>query len=208
MPPSTEGTPPPELRATPRIEQRLVEVEAENERLAYLYLALTHLHSSLLAREVVNVIVEILLNFVGADSLALFLLDEERALRPIATHGLGADSLPRFRAGDGVIGRVLSSGEPYFADGVTDDAGAQRGPADAPLIAVPLFAVGETIGVLVVWSFFRHKPELGVVDREIFQLLSQTGGTAIEAARLAETTRKLPGGSPAGYYEAVLALLA
>lgn len=184
------------------LEQHIEEVELENANLASLYVALSQLHSSLDVNEVLGVIVEILLNFVGADLFAVLVADETGVLRPIAAHGVARERVPAL-APEGVCGRALATGEPQIDDFV---AGPRAGAPDvAPLACIPLRAAGEPFGAIAVWTFLPQKDALRDIDREIAHLLAKSAGTALEAARLAMTAPPNPGTK--GYYEALAALI-
>lgn len=55
---------------------RYVEIEAENNSLARLYIATYQLHATLDFREVLKIISEIIINLIGGEEFAIFLLDE------------------------------------------------------------------------------------------------------------------------------------
>src|SRR6185295_15325371 len=64
---------------------RYHDIERENNNLANLYVASHQLHSTHDLREVTQIILEILLNFVGARTFAILLVDDERGvLRALA----------------------------------------------------------------------------------------------------------------------------
>src|SRR5262249_36505842 len=75
-------------------QARYLEVERENSNLANLYVASYQLHSTLDLKEVLQIILEILLNFVGAKSFAIYLRDESGALRAVAAEGLPVAEAP------------------------------------------------------------------------------------------------------------------
>src|SRR5512147_1886331 len=56
---------------------RYVEVEAENNNLANLYVASYQLHSTLDFGECLKIIVEIVMNLIGAEEFSVMLLDEK-----------------------------------------------------------------------------------------------------------------------------------
>ena len=187
----------------PNLEQHIQDIEIENSNLASLYVALSQLHSTLDVNEVLGVIVEILLNFVGAEEFAVMIVDEQGTLRPITAHGMARNEVPALKK-SGVYAASIDSGEPVFN-------AFQRGPAPdgvagAPSLCIPLHAAGEVIGVLPVWSFLQQKEALTHIDHEIIQLMSKSAGTALEAARLAMTAPPEPGAK--GYYEAFAELIA
>jgi nitrate/nitrite-specific signal transduction histidine kinase len=65
--------------------ERIAQLEAENHTLASLYVAAYQLHASLELREVVQTIADILTNFVGARTFAVYVVDE-RGSRLAAGH--------------------------------------------------------------------------------------------------------------------------
>src|SRR5207302_5928932 len=86
---------------------RFHEIERENNNLANLYVASFQLHSTMDLREVTQIILEILLNFVGAKTFAIQLVDEtEGILRPLASEGVRRGDVPVVRAGEGIVGGV------------------------------------------------------------------------------------------------------
>jgi hypothetical protein len=166
------------------LEAQREQAESENNRLASLFVAAYQLHSTLELREVVDIITEILLNLVGAKSFALYLIDDDQHLAPVAVEGIAAGSAPRRAVGreGGNIGEVFSSKTPRYAV-----AGSQRrDPSEDPLVAVPLRLATprgeEVVGVLAVWQFLEQKDAIVDVDMEIFNLLGQTAAKALESA--------------------------
>jgi transcriptional regulator with GAF, ATPase, and Fis domain len=184
------------------LEQHIQEVELENSNLASLYVALSQLHSSLDVNEVLGVIVEILLNFVGADTFAVMVADEGGTLRPIAAHGVARGAVPSLPS-EGLVGRALATGAPQYGTFVARRPAARLGID--PMVCVPLHAAGEVMGAIPVWSFLQQKEALTPIDHEIIQLMSKSAGTALEAARLAMTAPPQPGAR--GYYEAFAELI-
>lgn len=186
----------------PNLEQHIQDIEIENSNLASLYVALSQLHSSLDVNEVLGVIVEILLNFVGAEEFAVMVVDEGGTLRPIAAHGMTRAEVPAVEKA-GVYATCIQSGDPQI--GRFQRGPAPKGVAGDPSLCIPLHAAGEVIGVLPVWSFLQQKESLTHIDHEIIQLMSKSAGTALEAARLAMTAPPQPGAK--GYYEAFAELI-
>lgn len=156
----------------------------ENERLASLYVAASQLHSTLDPDEVEQIIVEILLNFVGAKVFALLAPDELGTLAPLVSEGIDAADVPRRAPGPsgGLIGDVFAGRPAHLAS-----APVPPRPIDAePLVAIPLrvrVAGKPTIvGVIAVWEFLQQKDVISDVDMELFNLLSESAGVALEAA--------------------------
>jgi nitrate/nitrite-specific signal transduction histidine kinase len=162
-------------------EQRFHQIERENHNLASLYVAAYQIHSTFALREVVQTIVEILLNFVGAKSFAILVLDDDRgAFRTIAVEGMDRAEVPDVKLGQGVIGKVAETGQPQFAGDIRPAAHLGE-----PQICVPLRMKDKVVGALAIWDFLIQKTELVEVDYEIFNLLGAHAASALEAARLA-----------------------
>jgi nitrate/nitrite-specific signal transduction histidine kinase len=166
--------------------ERFHQIERENASLASLYVATYQIHSGTGPQEVVRTVVEVLVNFVGAKSFAIFILDEEpRLLRPVAAEGM--EPPPAVPLGEGIIGRVGDGGQAHFAD---------LGPAESdPCIVVPLRWQDRVVGVVAIWEFLVQKTELLDVDYELFHLLGAHAASALAAACLAAEA----GGAPLRY---------
>jgi GAF domain-containing protein len=177
----------PELET---LRQRVAHLEAQSEhaeseytRLASLYVAAYQLHSTLEPREVMQIIIEILLNLVGARTFALLVRDDGGGqLLAVAAHGLEpGDIAPRTTVGTGTIAAAYAGQRVRPSDDLSP-----RAPSGEPLLAVPLRVAGqsgtEVVGVLAVWDFLEQKHSLSEMDLEIFNLLAQSAATALEAA--------------------------
>jgi hypothetical protein len=169
------------------LEAMREQAESENNRLASLFVAAYQLHSTLELREVVQIITEILLNLVGARSFAIYLVDDDGVLDPVAVEGAGERVAPRRPVGaaGGVIGACFAARAPHYEPGPS----AARAVDEDPIVAVPLRLASargvEVVGVLAVWEFLEQKRELVDVDMEIFNLLGQSAANALEAALIA-----------------------
>ena len=114
--------------------------------------------------------------------------DERRFLLSSARSGLGQGHRPSsFRRGEGVVGIVADTGRAALvADARTDPRFVARPDAGfevRSLIAVPLFAAGNVVGVLSVSH--TGADVFGARDRDLAQLLANCTAPAIETARLA-----------------------
>ncbi len=168
---------------------RYVEIESENNNLANLYIASFQLHSTLDFREVLQIIIEIIINLIGAEEFALLLLDEKtQELNAVATEGIAREDIPPVKLGEGVIGEVAETGESHF---VADVAAYQRDIAD-PMACIPLKIKDHVIGIIVIYKLLIQKKEFAPVDFELFTLLAGHAATAIFSSRLySESERKL-----------------
>jgi transcriptional regulator with GAF, ATPase, and Fis domain len=170
--------------------QRYVEVEEENNKLANLYIASYQLHSTLDFREVLNIIVEIVINLIGAEIFAIFLLDEKTSeLNPVASEGVDVKQLPIVKLGDGRIGSVAQSGESYIASEIVESLDPL---SDEPLVCIPLKIKERVVGIIVLYKLLQQKSEFVDVDYELFTLLAGHAATAIFSSKLyTESERKL-----------------
>ncbi len=167
--------------------QKYLEVAQQNEGLANLYVASFQLHSTLDPEEVMAIIVEILVNLVGAEEFVIFVADKRTGeLSPVAWEG-------SFAAGEGrpapwdaeLLGRVARTGKAFFAP-----AGARR--PGTPLACAPLTIKKEVVGVIALFKLLAQKPALAALDMEILNLLAGHAATAIVSSRLyADAERKL-----------------
>ena len=163
------------------------DLEQQNNSLANLYVASYQLHSTLDFKEVVAIVMEIVVNLIGAEKFAILMVDG-RTHRLQAIAGEGVDAPAAVEPGAGTVGRAASTGEPYFrpAD--------QKGPAtiEDPLAAIPLKIKDRVIGVISVWQLFPQKHGFEPLDHELFKLLAGHAATAIFSAKLyGDSERKL-----------------
>ncbi|MCX7830936.1 MAG: diguanylate phosphodiesterase, partial [Acidobacteria bacterium] len=95
--------------------QRYIEVEEQNNNLANLYVASYQLHSTLDFQEVLHIVMEIVINLIGAEIFSIMLLDEKtNELMVLASEGYDNDvKFPKIRIGEGIIGQVAKRGESY-----------------------------------------------------------------------------------------------
>jgi hypothetical protein len=167
------------------ITSRFVEVEAELESFANLYVASFQLHSALGVRAVVRNVKELLGQLVGVRTLGIYFVDQGRRLLPIASDGIELSSLQAIgleegRRGGGaldplvaIIERTYLTGVPHIADG----------ESFSPLVAcIPLQFEDRVIGAIVVYSLLEQKKRFITVDRELFKLVGAHAGGAIVAA--------------------------
>ena len=174
---------------------RYIEIEEQNNNLANLYVASYQLHSTLDFREVIQILEEIVINLIGAESFAILLLDEKtNELKTIASEG--EDVMPGLegiscRLGDGVIGSVARTGESYYINQDIDTGGGAV-TLDKPLAAVPLKIKEHVIGVIVIYRLLQQKDSFTAVDYELFSLLAAHAATAIFSSKLySQSERKL-----------------
>ncbi len=170
--------------------QRFLDVEEQNNNLANLYVASYQLHSTLIYDEVLQIILEIIINLVGAEIFAVFLLDEKtNSLRPVASEGLDLDKIPAVGMGEGIVGNCAARGESH----VHDNPGKERENfLEDPLVVFPLMIKDYVIGVVAIHRLLQQKDSFSPVDFELFTLLAGHAATAVFSSRLySESRRKL-----------------
>jgi transcriptional regulator with GAF, ATPase, and Fis domain len=169
---------------------KYVDVETENNMLANLYVASYQLHSTLDFNEVLRIVMEIIINLIGAEKFAIFLMDDKtNELLPAAAEGLSLNEIPKVKMGAGIIGKVAKEGESYFTEGteLPTDINATK-----PFVCIPLKIKEHVIGVISIYSLFVQKISFSSIDYELFNLLAGHAATAIFSSRLyTQSERKL-----------------
>lgn len=169
---------------------RYLEVEQENNNLANLYVASFQLHSTLDFKEVLQIILEIIINLIGAEIFGVLLLDEKtNELTAVATEGIDREEIPLIKIGTGIIGNVAKSGENYF---VEDMKPFEKFDPHIPIVCIPLKIKEHVIGVIAIYKLLQQKPKFTELDYELFTLLAGHAATAIFSSKLySESERKL-----------------
>jgi transcriptional regulator with GAF, ATPase, and Fis domain len=171
---------------------KYLEVETENNNLANLYVASYQLHSTLDFNEVLRIVMEIIINLIGAERFTIFLMDEKtNDLVPVAAEGLSLGELPKVKIGEGTIGSVAKEGVSYFAENPGEHSGKDPDFAK-PFVCIPLKIKEHVIGVISIYSLFMQKKAFSNIDYELFGLLAGHAATAIFSSKLyTQSERKL-----------------
>lgn len=170
-------------------QQRYMDIETENNNLANLYVASYQLHSTLDLAEVLEIITEIIINLIGAQTFGILMVNDRKGeLEPVKAEGMPLDALPIVRVDEGIIGGVAGSGETYYRESYDREA-----PTDVshPLVCLPLMIKDEVIGVISVYHLLAQKKRLVKVDYDLFGLLAGHAATALFSAKLySDSVRK------------------
>jgi nitrate/nitrite-specific signal transduction histidine kinase len=166
---------------------RYLEIEEENNNLANLYVASYQLHSTLDIEEVLKIIIEIVINLVGAEMFAVYILDENTGEMGVAaSEGAPPDEFPSCRLGDGPIGKAMESPEPTCWPPDRSEDLSQ------PIVCIPLLVQNSPIGAIAIFSLLQQKDGFSALDHELFTVLGGHAATALFAARLySQSERKL-----------------
>ena len=162
---------------------QLVQVEDVNNNLTNLYIASSRLHSTLDRKETLEIIKEVVINFVGAEKFAVFIHDDvEKVLRFETGEGFDDDCLmPEVKMGEGLLGEIASKSENYFAE---EMVGQESDDPLAPLVAIPLMIHGELLGLLAIYRLFIQKEQLASIDYQLFSMLGDHAATALFSSTL------------------------
>ncbi len=166
--------------------ERYLEIEEENNNLANLYVASYQLHSTLDAGEVLKVILEIVINLVGAEIFAVYVYDDKsNRLQPVASEGRPLEAFPLVQKGEGFVGESIESGEVVTREITSPDG-------ESPVVCIPLHVDERPVGAIVIYSLLQQKPGFSPLDHELFTLLAGHAATAVFASQLhSQSKRKL-----------------
>ena len=169
---------------------KYIEVEEENNNLANLYVASYQLHSTLDFSEVLRIVLEIVINLIGAEKFAILLMDDKtNELVPVASEGMAVSAAPRVKFGQGTIGIVAKEGASYFSDNLSY---MKEFNPTTPIVCIPLKIKEHVIGVISIYSLLTQKSGFTNMDYELFNLLAGHAATAIFSSRLyTQSERKL-----------------
>lgn len=172
---------------------RYIEIEDENNNLANLYVCSFQLHSTLDFDEVIQIIMEIIINLIGAEDFGIMLLDEKTGmLRPVAMEGIPIEAVSPVAVGKGIIGNVVTSGENYYSPSLEGHHDASSKNPENPMVCIPLKIQERVIGVISLYKLLPQKTQFANVDYELFTLLAGHAATAIFSAKLySEAQQKL-----------------
>jgi hypothetical protein len=160
-----------------RYMAEFTQVEQQNNNLTNLYVASYRLHGTLDRNDVVGTIQEIIANLVGSEEHAIYELKPgTNALSLVACIGIDSERYRQIPVGQGPIGRVASTGEPF----VVGEQGASPDPEEPELTAcIPLKLNNEVSGVIALFRLLPQKPCFEPVDHELFDLLATHAATAL-----------------------------
>jgi len=170
-----------------RFADRYVEIEEENNNLANLYVASYQLHSTLDIDEVLKIVIEIVINLIGAEIFSVYLLDgRDETLQVVAAEGVDPARIPSCRLGSGALGKAVTSAETTCWDTTRSDDFTK------PIVVIPLQIQKRPIGAIAIFSLLQQKDGFSALDHELFNVLGGHAATAIFAARLySQSERKL-----------------
>lgn len=167
-----------------RIEERTRELRTERDRLDLLFTVSSTVSSTLDVDQMLAELLEILRQRLRINHGSVMLLDAETAqLEQRATLGARPAGLTRLPLGVGIAGWVAQHATPLLVEDVRRDPRWVAPESDAPhhkqggsLLAVPLIASDEVLGVLQV-----SHPDVGHFNQEHLRLLTVIANEAAVA---------------------------
>lgn len=178
--------------AQKQLEGKNAQLAQHNQKLALLNRVSQELTAILDLQWVVEQLLHEVTEIIGTEGASVWLRDEGESglICRAASHPDLSRSLLnlRLQPGQGVVGWVARTGEsaivasapddPHFFPGVDEQTGLHT----TSLLAVPLRAGGEVIGVLEVMN--KQSGDFDVDDRTLVETLAASAAIAVENARL------------------------
>ncbi|MBN2341126.1 MAG: GAF domain-containing protein [Deltaproteobacteria bacterium] len=158
-------------------EDRYEEMERELDQMANLYVASSQLHATMESSQVLSVIEQMLMQFVGAASIGIFLrgydAEQQPLLRPVHAFQCEHISGTTVAWNSAPIGEVAATGVSYITEPES------KSDKDTPVACIPLLFGGDVVGVIVVYELLEQKDKFVNVDYELFRLLAEHAASAI-----------------------------
>jgi len=149
-----------------QLRERARELEAENEKLANLYVASYRLSGTEGLVATLEVVREVIVNLVGSEDFALLVRQHDSTEHlTVLANGPLAKRSPAEVLAEPRVAEALRLGVLQVAPGIP--AGGEAAAA------VPMITGGRQVGMLVVGKLLPQKPQLATLDLEIFGLLGQ-----------------------------------
>jgi nitrate/nitrite-specific signal transduction histidine kinase len=175
------------------LEQRVAE---RTKELAALYHADEELYRHLRLDEVLQTLVDVAADILGADKSSLMTWNDQRKRLVVgAAHGFSPETTAHmsFALGEGVVGRVAASGEPIVVEDVSADLRVAERVTQAEGIRsfmhTPIEIGGQIFGVFNV--SYTQPRAFGEDERRLFAALAQRAALAIENAQLYKQAQEL-----------------
>lgn len=168
--------------------RRVIHTEEVNNNLTNLYIASSRLHSVLNRGLVLEIIREVIINFVGAEKFAILLFHKETGeLHFEIGEGFAPGEFPPLRQGSGLLWDVVASEAPYFQGG---PVAAGSDDPFRPIAAVPLKIHDTTMGVLAIYRLFIQKEAFQPVDFQLFSMMAEHAVTALFSSTVYEQSER------------------
>lgn len=173
------------LEESTELNSRVLELEELNGSMMSMYVSSFQLHATLDLDEVIRVVEEIVVNFIGAACFAVLLSDDDGSFHVAAEKGLDGRLPSRGITPKGVLAEVLGSRTAYVHT-------SNRPAREGVLAAVPLVMGQTCVGAVIIFKLLAQKDRLLRNDVELLSLLGGHAASAIVSSKLyAKADRKL-----------------
>ena len=160
---------------------RYVQVERQNSDLVSLYVASQRLHSTLNYDEVVGIVKEIVINLIGSEEFAIYVVESTgTSLVLVGQEGMEQTATPSVPIGTGILGECAQRGEIHLAP----SGASMHTMGPEPIACIPLKVGEDVVGVIAIHTLLRQKAEFRAVDLEMFELLGGHAGSALYVSSL------------------------
>ena len=173
------------------------QLAQRNEELGLINTMTSAVGSSMDLDRLLDAMLERVIEQFEAAAGEIFLREEGEAAFRLAVHRGQAPeafwSIDRFRSGEGVIGRVGKTGQPYWTNALASDPAFMRQDVlragFGSLVAVPLTGRGQVLGVISL--AFRGARAFDAGALGLLEAVGTGIGIAVENARLYRQARRL-----------------
>ncbi len=148
-----------------------------------LYVASYQLYSTLDSSEVVKVILEIVINLIGAEIFCVYVCEEgSGVLAPVAAEGDELALCPPLQVGEGFVGESVAAGK--VAIGNPSEQGRPPSQGGQAVVSIPLRVDDRPVGAIVIYKLLQQKDGFSALGAELFTLLAGHAATAVFASQL------------------------
>lgn len=178
-----------------RLKEQLASVEQRHANLASLYVASHRLHASTDRSEVLTVILEIVVNIIGSEEVAVLERPDGEPDAPLAvtrSFGLHDSVLASLGAKGGLVDAAVSRGQTLIPS--RDGRGGALEHESELTACVPLTFARDVFGAVTFFRLLPQKPSLSTLDHELLDALAVHGSSALYCARVHERTARHEGG--------------
>jgi hypothetical protein len=170
-------------------EDRYAEMEQELDQMANLYVASSQLHATMESSQVLSVIEQMLMQFVGAGSIGIFLRGFRDGLQPYLrpVHAFHCENIcgTEVEWNVGPVGEAAATGVQFIME-------PEKAVNEAsPVACIPMMFGGNAVGVIAVYSLLEQKNKFVNVDYELFRLLAEHAASAIISSGLYSRTESV-----------------
>ncbi len=169
------------LGRSERTQEEFILIEEQNSRLASLFVSSARLHETSEPRGVIDAIIEIVVNLIGSEEVAVLTVAADSSLRLTGSIGVDRAAFEHVPPARGIIGQVVTSRQKF----IRGDTAPRVAPNESALTAcVPLVVDDRVIAVVAIFGLLPQKGQLEPADYELLDLLAVQAAIALDYAEL------------------------